>query len=79
MPASGKMESSFSRQKPREGLTAAKSGGLRTAESEEGRFGKRPSLSLMDARGDAVTGVGFDARRAAAEGAQNHDRRDEGE
>ena len=61
-------------------LAASRSGGLQTAEFERGRFGKRPSLlSLMHPGRHAVAVVGLDAGRAAAEGAENHDRGDEGE
>jgi hypothetical protein len=77
MPASEKMESSFSSSETRCCRDASRSGGLQTAESEEG--GLESALPcLMHARRHAVTAIGLDAGRAAGERAEKHNRRNEG-
>jgi hypothetical protein len=78
MPASDEMESGFSRPETPCCREASRSGDLQSPNFWVGDF-KSPLLVLVHAGGYAVTAVGPDTRRATAEGAENHDRRDEGE
>jgi hypothetical protein len=77
MPASEKMESSFSSSETRCGRDASRSGDLQSP-NLRGRFQIAPPCLLVHARRYAVTAIGLDARRATAEGAEKHNRRNEG-
>ena len=77
MPASGEMESSFSRRETRRSRDASRSGDLQSP-NLRGRFQIAPPCLLVHAGRYAVTAIGLDARRAAGERAEKHNRSNEG-
>jgi hypothetical protein len=77
MPASEKMESSFSLVETRCCRDASRSGDFQSP-NLRGRFQIAPPCLLVHARRYAMAAVGLDARGAAAERAEKHDRRNEG-